>query len=58
MGIAILMLVVIAIKWIYASPTGKVQMAKTIRYYILGAIVIFAAATLLEIVRKFAIANF
>lgn len=52
------MLVIIAVKWIYASPTGKVQMAKTIRYYILGAIVIFAAATLLEIVRKFAVANF
>lgn len=51
------MLIIIAIKWIYASPSGKVQMAKTIRYYILGSIVIFAAAALLEIVRKFAVTN-
>ena len=58
MGFAIIMLVVIAIKWVYASPSGKIQMAKTIRYYILGAIVIFAAATFLEIAKKFALSAF
>ena len=53
MGVAIIMLVVIGIRWMYTSPSGKAQMAKTIKYYILGAVLIFAAAGLIEIVKKF-----
>ena len=52
-GIAILMLVVLGIKWIGESPSGRAQIAKSTRYYILGAIFIFAAIGLLQIVKSF-----
>ena len=54
-GVAILMLVFLSIQWLYASPSGKADLAKNIRYYILGAIFIFSAMGLLEIVKKFAL---
>jgi len=56
-GIAILMLVIIGVQYIYASPSSKVQLAKTSIYYVLGAILIFAASGLLSIIKKFAITN-
>ena len=52
-GIAILMLIVLGIKWMYASPSGKAEIAKKSRLYILGAILIFAAVGLLQIVKSF-----
>lgn len=54
-GFALFMLIVLAIKWIYSSPSGKAELSKDIRYYILGVIFIFAAIGLLEIIKKFAI---
>ena len=53
MGIAIIMLIVIAIRWMGSSPSGKAQMGKTVRYYIAGAIFIFAAVGILQIVKNF-----
>lgn len=52
-GFAIIMLVVLAIRWIGAAPSGKAQIAKSARYYIIGAIFIFAAIGLLQIVKNF-----
>ena len=52
-GFAIIMLVVLVIKWIGASPSGKAEIAKSSRYYIIGAIFIFAAVGLLQIVKTF-----
>jgi len=52
-GIAILMLVILGIKWIGASPEGKAQIMKSSRYYVLGAILIFAAVGLLQIIKNF-----
>lgn len=52
-GYAIVMLVVIGIRWVSASPSGKAQFSKTARYYILGAVFIFAAIGLLQIVKNF-----
>lgn len=58
MGVAIIMLIVLGIKYMYASPGGKAQIAKSAKYYILGAIFIFAAVGLLQIVKNFSEANF
>ena len=52
-GFSILMLVILGIRWIYASPSGKAEIAKSSRYYILGAILIFSAVGLLQIVKAF-----
>ena len=50
-GIAILMLVILGIKWVYASPSGKAEIKKAAKYYILGAILIFAAVGLLQLLK-------
>ena len=52
-GLSILMLIILGIKWIYASPSGKAEISKNSKYYILGAIFIFAAVGLLQIVKTF-----
>ena len=52
-GIAILMLVILGIKWVGESPSGKAQITKSIQYYIVGAIFIFSAIALLQIVKMF-----
>ena len=52
-GVAILMLVVLGIKWMGESPSGKAQIAKSAKYYVLGAILIFTAVGLLQIVKSF-----
>ena len=52
-GIAILMIVILGIEWVGASPEGKAQVAKGAKYYILGAIFIFAAISLLQIIKNF-----
>ena len=57
MGVAIVMLVVIGIKWIGASPSGKAEMKKTVIYYVIGVIFIFAAMGLLQIIKTFSNAN-
>ena len=55
MGVAIIMLIVLAIHYISASPEGKAEVKKNATIYIVGAIVLFAASGILGIIRKFAI---
>jgi hypothetical protein len=55
MGVAILMLVVLAIKYISASPDGKAEIKKNATIYIVGAVVLFAASGILQIIRRFAV---
>lgn len=53
-GVAIIMLVVLAIKYISAAPSEKAEIKKTVTIYVVGAVVLFAASGILEIVKKFA----
>ena len=53
-GVAVIMLVVLAIKYIAASPEGKGEIKKTATVYIVGAIILFAASALLQIIKAFA----
>lgn len=57
-GVALTMLIVIAVRWMVASPTGKSDLARTSRYYVLGAVLIFAAIGILQIIRAFTSASF
>lgn len=57
MGVAIVMLIVIGIRYVYASPSGKAQLAKTTRIYVLGAVLLFCAAGLIGIIRRFVVKN-
>ena len=52
-GLAIIMLVILGIQYFWVTPTGKAEFLKKMRVYILGAIIIFAATGLLQIVKDF-----
>ena len=53
-GIAVIMIIVIAIKYMLASPGDKASMKHTIIVYVTGAVILFAASGILEIVKNFA----
>lgn len=53
-GTAIIMLIVLAIKYIMASPSDKADIKKSATIYIIGAVVLFATSGILEIIRNFA----
>lgn len=53
-GVAIIMLIVLAIKYISAAPGDKADIKKHAVVYVVGAVVLFAASGILGIVKKFA----
>ena len=57
MGVAIIMLVVMAIKYISAAPSEKAELKKSITIYVVGAVVLFAATGILQVIKNFALAN-
>lgn len=56
-GVAIIMLIVLAIKYISAAPSEKAEIKKTVTIYVVGAIVLFAASGILGIIKDFATDN-
>ena len=57
MGIAVIMLVYVAIKYMSAAPSDKADFKKSATAYIVGAIVLFAASGILQIIKNFATSN-
>lgn len=57
MGVAIIMLIVMAIKYISAAPSEKAEIKKGVTIYVVGAIVLFAASGILGIIKNFASTN-
>ena len=53
-GVALIMLIVLAIKYISAAPGDKADIKKHAVVYVVGAIVLFAATGILQIVKNFA----
>lgn len=53
-GVAVIMLIVLAIKYISAAPGDKADIKKHAVVYVVGAIVLFAASGILQIVKNFA----
>lgn len=53
-GVAIIMLIVLAIKYISAAPSDKAEIKKHAVVYVVGAIVLFAATGILQLVKQFA----
>lgn len=54
---AVIMLMFLGIKYITASPDGKAEIKKSSVQYVVGAIILFAATGILQIVRNFALSN-
>lgn len=53
-AIAVIMLIVLAIKYISAAPGDKAEIKKHAVVYIVGAVVLFGATGILQIVKNFA----
>lgn len=53
-GVAVIMLIVLAIKYISAAPSEKAEIKKTVTIYVVGAVVLFAATGILQIIKNFA----
>lgn len=53
-GTAVIMLIVLAIKYMVASPGDKADIKKSATIYIVGAVVLFASGAILGIIRNFA----
>lgn len=51
-GVAVIMLLYIAIKYLMAAPSEKADFKKTAVNYAIGAVVLFAAMAILELVQK------
>ena len=51
-GIAVLMLLYIAIKYLMAAPSEKADVKKTAVSYTIGATILFAAMAILELIQK------
>lgn len=54
MGVAVTMLIVLAIKYMSAAPGDKASIKKSAFTYVVGAVVMFAAAGILSIIESFA----
>ena len=53
-GVAVIMLIVLAIKYISAAPSDKAEIKKHAVVYVVGAVVLFAASGILQLVKQFA----
>ena len=53
-AVAVIMLVVLAIKYIAASPSEKADVKKGLTVYIIGALILFAGAGILNIIQALA----
>ena len=51
------MLMFLGIKYITASPDGKAEIKKSATQYVVGAVILFAASGILQIVKNFAVSN-
>ena len=53
-GVAVIMLIILAIKYISAAPSDKAEIKKHAVVYVVGAIVLFAASGILQLIKTFA----
>lgn len=53
-GIAVIMLIVLAIKYMSSAPSDRASIKKSAVQYVVGAMIMFAAAGILTIIQKFA----
>lgn len=53
-GVAVIMLIVLAIKYISAAPGEKADIKKSLVLYIVGAAFLFGATGILQIIKTFA----
>lgn len=53
MAVAVIMLTILGIKYIAASPNEKADYKKGMTVYVVGAVLLFGASALLSVIQKF-----
>ncbi len=53
-AVAVIMLIVLAIKYISSAPNDKAEIKKNAVVYVVGAIILFGASGLLQLIKTFA----
>ena len=53
MGISVIMLIVLAIKYMVSSPSDRADVKKSALIYVVGAVILFSISAILGIIRKF-----
>ena len=51
---AVILLVILGVKWISAAPDAKADIKKSAVIYVVGAALVFAAGAILQVIRKVA----
>lgn len=51
---AVILLVILGVKWLIAAPDQKADMKKSAIVYVVGAILVFAAGVILQVIRNVA----
>ena len=54
MAVAVIMLTILGIKYVAASPNEKADYKKGMTVYVIGAVLLFGASALLGVIQKFA----
>lgn len=54
-AVAVIMLIVLATKYMLAAPNDKAEIKKHAVVYVVGAIIVFGTSIILEIIKNFAI---
>lgn len=49
---AVVLIVILGVKFMTASPEGKAEIKKSAVIYVIGAVIVFAAGVILQIIRK------
>ena len=52
--VAIVMLIVLAIKYLYSSPNDRAEIKKHMIVYVVGAVLLFGVSAVLELIKSFA----
>lgn len=53
MAVAVIMLTILGIKYVAASPNEKADYKKAMTVYVVGAVLLFGASALLSVIQKF-----
>ena len=52
--VAIVMLIALAIKYLYSSPNDRAEIKKHMIVYVIGAVLLFGVSAVLELIKSFA----
>lgn len=49
---AVILLITLGVKWLIAAPDAKADLKKSAIYYVIGAIMVFAAGAIVDVIRN------